>query len=117
MYSFIKTNIRIQSEGWSASLAFAPVRRIQAQKSKPTAPRLPVGAAMSSVTHIPAGLSSTAFISAPPTLVDPPKESPTQAWGKKVKPPSMILDEDVNGFKASHKRKGGKGKGKKVSHH
>jgi splicing factor 45 len=58
-------------------------------------------------------------ISAPPTLVELPKaatqEYQSQGWGKKVKPPSMILDEDVNGFKTSQKKnRAGKGKGKKV---
>jgi hypothetical protein len=79
-----------------------------------------VGAA---VTTGPAALlSATAVVSAPPTLnIDPPKstieETQRDGWGKKVKPPSMVLDEDVNGFKASHNKKhrGGKGKGKKVS--
>ncbi|SJL00329.1 uncharacterized protein ARMOST_03642 [Armillaria ostoyae] len=99
--------------GWSAALAFAPVRRNQ-QKSKPAAPRLPVGAALASAT-----VSSSAVIFAPPVLVEPPKPSepvqePTPTWGKKVKPPSMVLEEDVNGFRAAgQKKKGGKGKGRK----
>lgn len=111
-------------QGWSAALAFAPIRRPQGQKSKQAAPRLPVGASVLSTTTIPAGISSTAIIFAPPSLVDTstiasitePQAQPAQSWGKKLKPPSMILDEDVNGFKSNQKRKPGKGKGKKVSH-
>ncbi|KAF5381097.1 hypothetical protein D9615_003908 [Tricholomella constricta] len=106
--------------GWSASLAFAPVRRVQGQKSKPALARLPVGAAVTSSGPIlAAGLSSTAVVFAPPALVEPPMAAPQdtpqpqQGWGKKVKPPSMVLDEDVNGFKASHNKKKGKGRGKK----
>ncbi|KAJ7740688.1 hypothetical protein DFH07DRAFT_64161 [Mycena maculata] len=96
--------------GWSASLAFAPVRR---NVPKSAAPRLPVGAALTT-THASAVVSSTAVVFAPPALVEPPKDvAPDSGWGKKVKPPSMVLDEDVNGFKASHnKRKGAPGKGK-----
>ncbi|KAI0956772.1 hypothetical protein AcW1_010313 [Taiwanofungus camphoratus] len=111
--------------GWSASLAFAPIRRNQAQKAKPPTARLPVGAA---VTTAPASIasgaviSSTAVVFAPPSLVEPTKPAETQptqpqgqGWGKKVKPPSMILDEDINGFKAQRgeRRGGGKKKGKK----
>ncbi|KAK7043612.1 hypothetical protein VNI00_008223 [Paramarasmius palmivorus] len=125
--------------GWSAALAFAPVRRHQAQKAKNATTRLPVGVSLNSsvvaTTNAAStsALSSTAIVFAPPTLVEskasnadnhdtastvpstednlPAKQS--QGWGKKVKPPSMVLDEDVNGFRATQKRKVGKGKGKK----
>lgn len=83
-------------------------------------------------TNSAATVSATAVVFAPPELVVPTneqadvKDEPTtgwrkkEGWGKKVKPPSMVLDEDVNGFKAQKKRKGpggagGKKKGKKVS--
>ncbi|KAF8447492.1 hypothetical protein L210DRAFT_978761 [Boletus edulis BED1] len=131
-----------KSTGWSAALAFAPVRRTQA-KAKSAAPRLPPGATTVPLTATsapppilgnPVGstatVSATAVVFAPPELVTPAndqaevkEESTTgwrkkEGWGKKVKPPSMVLDEDVNGFKAHQKRKGpggasGKKKGKK----
>ena len=79
-----------------------------------------------------ATVSATAVVFAPPELVTPGndqvdvKDEPStgwrkkEGWGKKVKPPSMVLDEDVNGFKAHQKRKGPGGpgggkKGRKVS--
>ncbi|KAF8520162.1 hypothetical protein BU17DRAFT_46908 [Hysterangium stoloniferum] len=91
------------SAGWSAALAFAPVRRAGAQKAK-TAPRLPVGAAVAS-TILP-GISSTATISAPPSIIQSqPSQGPGQksGWGKNIKPPSMVLEEDVNGFRSRNK--------------
>ncbi|KIY50915.1 hypothetical protein FISHEDRAFT_38315 [Fistulina hepatica ATCC 64428] len=110
--------------GWSASLAFAP----RPKKQKPQPSRLPMGAAL---THAASTISATAVVYAPPILLDQTKpetkdeqpqqtqeaEPTAQGWGKKVKPPSMVLDEDVNGFKVRHKKKGGqKGKGKKNKH-
>ncbi|CDO68874.1 hypothetical protein BN946_scf185000.g17 [Trametes cinnabarina] len=114
--------------GWSAALAFAPTRR-QAPKAKPAAPRLPVGASVTQAT-VPATISaatisSTAVVFAPPSLVETPSsksdnpssqaQPQSQGWGRKVKPPSMVLDEDVNGFKAQRggKRDGGGGGKKK----
>ena len=120
-----------QSEGWSASLAFAPVKR----KTKPPLnkpPNVATLAAFSQVgatSTIPSVLSATAVVSAPPSLVDlsqPTVSEPYSGassgpghkagWGKKVKPPSMVLDDDVNGFRGNTKRKGGGGgkKNKKV---
>ena len=70
----------------------------------------------------PTSISTTAVVAAPPTLVDlsvPALPEPTPAgpgsgsksgWGKKVKPPSMVLDDDINGFRGNPKRKGGGGK-------
>jgi hypothetical protein len=71
-------------------------------------------------------MSATAIVAAPPTLVNvsvPTLPEPTPAgpgsgsgsshksgWGKKVKPPSMVLDDDINGFRGNPKRKGGGGK-------
>ncbi|KAI0345187.1 hypothetical protein BDW22DRAFT_1390597 [Trametopsis cervina] len=105
--------------GWSASLAFAPVRRNVAQKAK-VAPRLPANAQTASTSGV-ASISSTAVVFAPPSLVTDvlkapePEASLTQGWGKKVKPPSMVLDEDINGFKNTNQSRGGKksGGGKK----
>ncbi|KAF8590475.1 hypothetical protein K439DRAFT_1651147 [Ramaria rubella] len=107
------------SAGWSAALAFAPVRRNAAQKAK-LAPRLPVGAAVA--TTLSPGLSATATISAPPTLIQQPNaqsqaSESKSGWGKNIKPPSMVLDEDVNGFrsnKSKSKRNEKKNKHKKA---
>lgn len=109
---------------------FAPVRK-PIRSAAPAAPRLPVGASVASVGTVPAPLagasgasiSATAMLFAPPQLNEDAKTKPTedakaaQGWGKKVKPPSMVLDEDVNGFKTQNKGKGGGGKrkGRKVS--
>lgn len=67
-----------------------------------------------------ANLSSTAVIAAAPVLVntndhkEPEKPVQKLAWGKNIKPPSMVLDENVNGFKSNRKNKnGGQGKGRK----
>ncbi|KAG1782768.1 hypothetical protein EV702DRAFT_1066636 [Suillus placidus] len=123
------------SAGWSAALAFAPVRRAPA-KLKPALTRLPMGAkalptpatASISATTPVSGLSATAVVFAPPELVTTDQQEEVkddtvqkdstwrkkEGWGKKVKPPSMILDEDINGFKAQHKRRAGGGrKGRK----
>ncbi|KAI0032328.1 hypothetical protein K488DRAFT_78528 [Vararia minispora EC-137] len=99
---------------WSAALAFAPVKK----KSK-AAPLKPALAAFSTVgtVNAPPVLSATAVVAAPPTLIERPKEEEKvqevqkTGWGKKVKPPSMVLDEDVNGYKASRKRRAGGGGG------
>ncbi|KAM5542612.1 hypothetical protein V8D89_003573 [Ganoderma adspersum] len=125
--------------GWSAALAFAPTRR-QVPKIKPITPRLPAGfsqgdaaaSTSSASATATATISSTAVVFAPPSLVESksaksedgtPASSgaPGQGWGRKVKPPSMILEEDVNGFKGRKSGKrdgagaggGGKKKGKK----
>ena len=114
-----------QSEGWSASLAFAPVKR----KPKPSTNKAPNVAAIAAFSQVgvisapPTTISATAVVAAPPTLVDvsiPTPAGPTLAsgpasshksgWGKKVKPPSMVLDDDVNGYRGNAKRKGGGGK-------
>ncbi|KAL5533363.1 hypothetical protein ACEPAF_5139 [Sanghuangporus sanghuang] len=112
--------------GWSAALAFAPVRRGGKAKPKPAIniPRaLPVGAQFSETS-----VSATAVVVAEPVLNIPepekekaketeePNEATGLGWGKKIKPPSMVLDEDVNGFKANRKKNNagsGKRKGKK----
>ncbi|KAF9030764.1 hypothetical protein BJ165DRAFT_1358599 [Panaeolus papilionaceus] len=110
------------SAGWSAALAFAPVRRPQANKPKPAAPRIPAGASVLATVPVSSAISSTAVVFAPPALVDPatatatttttnqPDAASTQGWGRKVKPPSMVLDEDVNGFRNFQKKKPGGGK-------
>lgn len=117
---------KCQTTGWSASLAFAPVRRNPVQKSKPII-RLPANASVAAATGGPPTISSTAVVFAPPSLVvEQPQTAElamlevhgaTQGWGKKVKPPSMVLDEDVNGFKSQQKggkKSGGGKKHKKV---
>jgi len=48
--------------------------------------------------------------------VAPQPAGTMQGWGKKVKPPSMVLDEDVNGFRTTQKKRNtGKGKKNKVN--
>jgi splicing factor 45 len=68
-----------------------------------------------------ATISATAVVFAPPQLNHSAEleQKAMQGWGKKVKPPSMVLDEDVNGFQQSQNKGkgggGGKRKGRKVS--
>ncbi|KII88981.1 hypothetical protein PLICRDRAFT_698121 [Plicaturopsis crispa FD-325 SS-3] len=106
--------------GWSAALAFAPVRRAPPKSRPAGAPRLPVGAAISSPSVNSASVSATAVVFAPPEPAQPKEEPKEKGWGKKVKPPSMILDEDVNGFNSARNagkgKKSGKGKNKKNKH-
>ncbi|KAI0303547.1 hypothetical protein B0F90DRAFT_1816335 [Multifurca ochricompacta] len=106
--------------GWSASLAFAPVKR----KPKYSTNKPPNVATLATFSHVGVTsapstiISSTAIVTAPPSLVDSSNPSvPEQApgpgpghksgWGKKVRPPSMVLDDDVNGFRGNTKRKSG----------
>jgi hypothetical protein len=80
--------------------------------------RLPAGAAFTTVSADgapdipPVGtISATAVVFAAPEPATPaqePEQKATQGWGKKVKPPSMILEEDVNGFKNQTQNKGGR---------
>ena len=132
---------RLINSAWSAALAFAPVRPKAKPKSTINAARLLLPGVFES-----AMVSATAVISAPPTLnLDPTASAPSAGseapqqqrqkdqkdpptgWGpnaRKMKPPSMILEAEVNGFKAasgSHKMKssrhhgrGGGGGGKNV---
>ncbi|KAG2078031.1 hypothetical protein BDR04DRAFT_1226835 [Suillus decipiens] len=87
---------------------------------------LPTPATATIPAAMPAsGLSATAVVFAPPELVTTDQQEEVkdntvqkdstwrkkEGWGKKVKPPSMILDEDINGFKAQHKRRAGGGGG------
>ncbi|CAE6363434.1 unnamed protein product [Rhizoctonia solani] len=108
-----------KSAGWSAALSFAPTRRkAPATQARPaytgfTAPKV-------TTTAPPAIVSSSAIISAPPVLIEQPaaksetqqdsneSNKATTGWTKKIKAPSMVLDEDVNGFRAVG---GGKKKG------
>jgi hypothetical protein len=90
------------------------------------AARIPTGASLSSVPSI-GSISATAVVFAPPTVsddVDPDADADSkgeatskQPWGKKKAPPSMVLEEDVNGYRGKHKKIAGshkKRKGKKV---
>lgn len=106
-------------------MAFAPTRRTN-PKAKPVQPRLPVGIlATTGIIPSSSTISATAVIFAPPVLADPtpqlaaaPVATSQDGWSKKVKPPSMVLDDDINGFrgtKGGGRAGGGKrGKGKKV---
>ncbi|KAF9510636.1 hypothetical protein BS47DRAFT_1373291 [Hydnum rufescens UP504] len=103
-------------------------KRVKSPQPKPSAPRLPAGAFTTLTTTAPAAftsgpssssVSAAAVIYAPPSLnanaaVAQPEESAgpgAPGWGKKVKPPSMVLDVDVNGFKAATaKKRSGRGK-------
>ncbi|KZT44195.1 hypothetical protein SISSUDRAFT_1039473 [Sistotremastrum suecicum HHB10207 ss-3] len=107
--------------GWSSALAFAPVRRPQPAKAKAAAPRIPLGA---SIAALPTNVPASAVVFAPAITFEQPSKNDTSSeqdaeqkhqkggWGKKKMPPSMVLDEDVNGFK-SNKKKGNKEKNRK----
>ncbi|KEP54698.1 putative DNA damage repair protein DRT111 [Rhizoctonia solani 123E] len=115
---------RTEQSSWSAALSFAPTRRkAPATQARPaytgfTAPKV-------TTTAPPAIVSSSAIISAPPVLIEQPaaksetqqdsneSNKATTGWTKKIKAPSMVLDEDVNGFRAVGGKKKGAGSRKK----
>ncbi|KAF8610467.1 hypothetical protein BDV93DRAFT_550281 [Ceratobasidium sp. AG-I] len=111
-----------KSAGWSAALSFAPTRR-----KAPATQSRPAFAGFTTVANVTpaASVSASAVISAPPVMLQPTKpkaeeqletsDNKAGGWGKKIKAPSMVLDEDVNGFRAAGgKKKGGAGSRKKV---
>ncbi|KAB5589274.1 DNA-damage-repair/toleration protein [Ceratobasidium theobromae] len=115
-----------KSAGWSAALSFAPTRR-----KPPAAQPRPSYAGFTtstvSATLPKTMMNSTAVISAPPVLIQQPasasdvpsegnEANKASGWAKKIKAPSMVLDEDVNGFRAvgGKKKGGGGGSRKKV---
>ncbi|KAJ1310129.1 hypothetical protein OPQ81_006874 [Rhizoctonia solani] len=115
-----------KSAGWSAALSFAPTRRkAPTGQARPTLAGFSTSTISASVP--PALVSSSAVVSAPPVLIEKPAaKSETQpdsnegnkagGWAKKIKAPSMVLDEDVNGFRAvgGGGKKKGAGSRKKV---
>lgn len=96
-------SFHVLKQGWSAALAFAPVRR--SNKPKPAQTRLPPGAA------VVASLTAAASIHPTATIVQPSAEEESVGWAKKLKAPSMVIDDDINGFRGGKSRK----KGKKAS--
>ncbi|KAG8807239.1 hypothetical protein FRC17_004562 [Serendipita sp. 399] len=99
------------SAGWSAALAFAPVRR--QTKPKTAARALPPGAAMVASLAMAAAAATE---SGAPTTTDQSNQEPESAgWGKKIKAPSMVLDEDVNGFRSTRPGEGKRKKKKKIN--
>jgi splicing factor 45 len=71
-----------------------------------------------SVTSQGATISAAAVVFATPQMKDEANSAieteptrATQSWGKKVKPPAMVLDEDVNGFQSRGKSGRSKGAG------
>lgn len=62
-----------------------------------------------------ASLASAVTTAATPAPILPTEtqdEPEVSGWGKKIKAPSMVIDEDVNGFRAQHKVGDGKRKKK-----
>ncbi|CCA71067.1 hypothetical protein PIIN_05002 [Serendipita indica DSM 11827] len=97
------------SAGWSAALAFAPVRRT----AKPKAPAnrgLPQAAMVASLAAAAASVNPTPIPTVNVAPTEPAPEQESTGWGKRVKAPSMVIDDDVNGFRAT---KPGEGKRKK----
>ncbi|PVG02722.1 hypothetical protein CPB86DRAFT_870121 [Serendipita vermifera] len=101
------------SAGWSASLAFAPVRR--SNKPKPSTNRLPPGAAF--VASLATAATTTAPQIAPVTAPadQEPNEPEVSGWGKKIKAPSMVLDDDINGFRRIQPGEGKRKKKKNIN--
>ncbi|KAG8850277.1 hypothetical protein FRB91_009168 [Serendipita sp. 411] len=100
------------SAGWSAALAFAPVRR--QNKPKPPAKTLPPGATM--VASLAMAAAATVAGPSVPTATDQSiQEGESAGWGKKIKAPSMVLDDDVNGFRAARPGEGKRKKKKNIN--
>ena len=92
-------------------------------KAKAAAPArlLPAGAQLTDVSST-ATISATAVVFAEPELRTTEQEQPKEkepeqppglGWGKKIKPPSMVLDDDVNGYKSKRRNQGTGGTGKR----
>ncbi len=87
-----------------------------------TAATSTVAPTMASASSTSSTISATAVLYAAPdinndipsTKEDPPSASNADWSGKKIKPPSMVLEESVNGFRGPVTKRHKPGKGKKV---